>query len=296
MRCETISKCLDEFRTGELSLREKERVAAHLAECPVCSAGLAEMAGLAAGLVGMQVKAPRGILARVLEGTTDRYAPVETELGRLWVGFNPRGVTMVSLSGGDSATFEIGYEKRLGRHPSMGNLPEPFADAVKKAAGGNAPSSVRVDLSGLPAFEQKVLTLLRRIPRGEVRPYSWLAREAGNPGAVRAVGNTMAHNPVPLLLPCHRVVPASGGIGKYAFGTPLKRDLLMREGVPVDEIDEYARAHVRYIGCKSTNIYCLPTCRDARRVHPQNRVLLRDASQASQAGFRPFRHCKPGAG
>lgn len=293
MRCEAVLKFLDGFRTGELNRREHEQVHAHLAGCPDCARELAEIEGLAADLVRLQVEAPAGILARVQERTDDHYAAVDTDLGRLWVGFNPRGVAMLDLGGRDSASFEDRYWKRFGRRPLPAELPERYVRAIRKAVAGDSLSAVRVDLSRLSAFEQSILMLLRQIPRGEVRPYSWLAREAGRPKAIRAVGNTMAHNPVPLLLPCHRVVPAAGGIGGYAFGTALKRTLLTREGAPVDEIEQYARDGVRYIGCTSTGIFCFPTCRDARRVQPQNRVLLTSAAGASEAGLRPCLHCRP---
>jgi O-6-methylguanine DNA methyltransferase len=151
----------------------------------------------------------------------------------------------------------------------------------------------RLDLDGLTPFEQKSLLLLLQIPRGEVRPYSWLAREIGNPKAARAIGTAMARNPVPLLLPCHRVVPAEGGVGNYAFGSAMKRALLKQEGVPVNELDSLARSGVRYLGCKSTGIYCFPTCRDARRMKPENRMPFSDSGQALESGYRPCQHCRP---
>ena len=70
-----------------------------------------------------------------------------------------------------------------------------------------------------------------RIPRGEVRTYGELAAIVGRPRAARAVGTAMARNPVPLLVPCHRVVPSSGGVGNYGFGSDLKAKLLAGEGV-----------------------------------------------------------------
>jgi hypothetical protein len=103
----------------------------------------------------------------------------------------------------------------------------------------------------------------------------------------------MARNPVPLVLPCHRVVPTTGGIGNYAFGSELKRSLLAREGVALDELDELARQGMRYIGCRTTGIYCFPTCRDARRTRPANRIPLPGHEEAARAGFRPCRHCCP---
>ena len=90
-----------------------------------------------------------------------------------------------------------------------------------------------VDLSLVGPFERRVLEQLRRIPRGQVRTYRDIARAIGHPGATRAVGNACAKNPVPLIIPCHRVVRSDGGLGGYSLrgGVAVKRKLLEQEGV-----------------------------------------------------------------
>jgi hypothetical protein len=98
---------------------------------------------------------------------------------------------------------------------------------------------------------------------------------------------------VPLVVPCHRVVPTAGGVGNYAFGTPMKRELLRREGVDVDSLEKLAKGGVRYIGSRTTKIVCFPTCRDAKRIREENRVPFRGAEQAKEKGFRPCLHCQP---
>ena len=87
----------------------------------------------------------------------------------------------------------------------------------------------RVDLSHLTGFEQNVLCETRKIGYGSMITYSELARAIGRPKAARAVGNTLRKNPVPIVIPCHRVV-AQNGIGGYALGVDLKRRLLELEG------------------------------------------------------------------
>ncbi len=79
---------------------------------------------------------------------------------------------------------------------------------------------VPLNLAWLPDFERQVLIKTLEIPRGEVRPYSWIAAELGRPLAVRAVGNALARNPVPFVVPCHRVVRSDGRIGNYGAGGP----------------------------------------------------------------------------
>jgi O-6-methylguanine DNA methyltransferase len=209
------------------------------------------------------------------------------------VGFNERGLTFIWLGAVDPAEAQTAYRRRLGREAALANVPTKLARAVADAAEGRWSKDVPVDLAGLPAFERTVLERMRTIPAGEVRPYAWLAAEAGSPRAVRAVGNIMNRNPVPLILPCHRVVPSTGGVGNYAFGSGVKRTLLEREGVSTESIDELARRRVRYLGSDTTHIYCYPTCRDARRIQPVHQVPFENERAASAAGYRPCKHCRP---
>ncbi len=293
MKCEAAARFMDGYRTGELQPWELADVAAHLESCGSCARMLEDLRALADSLRERHYSASGTVLERILSATGDRYAPVETDVGRIWVGFNSRAITMVYPGAQPAESFERIYEKRTGRHPQSAPIPENYSNAVRLAAAGRAPLDVPVDLSSVSPFERDVLQILRQIPRGEVRPYAWLAREAGRPRAVRAIGNTMARNPVPLLLPCHRVVPAAGGVGNYAFGSALKRELLIREGVPVGEIERLARKGVRYLGCKSTNVFCFPTCHDIQRAKPENRIPFRSPAEAGSAGYRPCRHCCP---
>jgi methylated-DNA-[protein]-cysteine S-methyltransferase len=109
--------------------------------------------------------------------------------------------------------------------------PDPRLVARVSEALATGRTDVPVDLSSRSPFHQEVLRATARIPRGEVRTYGELAEIVGRPRAARAVGTAMARNPVPLLVPCHRVVPSSGGVGNYGFGSDLKGKLLADEGV-----------------------------------------------------------------
>jgi O-6-methylguanine DNA methyltransferase len=140
-----------------------------------------------------------------------------------------------------------------------------------------------------------VLRKALEIPRGEVRPYAWIAREIGRPKAVRAVGSTLANNPVPLLIPCHRVVRSDGSIGQYGLGPENKRGMLEAEGVNPVELEELARRGIRYFGSDTTRIYCFPTCGHARRIRAQHRLLFHSEGEAAAAGFQPCKICRPGA-
>jgi methylated-DNA-[protein]-cysteine S-methyltransferase len=165
--------------------------------------------------------------------TMHSFSDVKTEIGKLRVGFNSKGITMICLAKDSEAAFEKTYREHLGIRPQKGKIPESYSRAVIEAAAGRGFDPVPLDLSCLSAFQKKILRILQRVPRGKVQTYAWLARKAGRPRAARAVGNTMARNPIPILIPCHRVVPAAGGIGNYGLGAAVKRALLKREGVAV---------------------------------------------------------------
>ena len=87
----------------------------------------------------------------------------------------------------------------------------------------------KLDLSRCTEFKKKVYRALRRVPAGKVLSYGELAKRAGYPGAARAVGSAMKKNRLPIVIPCHRVVPSSGGLGEYSAGKKWKRWLLEHE-------------------------------------------------------------------
>lgn len=90
-------------------------------------------------------------------------------------------------------------------------------------------SRFKLSLDGMTDFQKDVLTTISKIPPGETMTYGEVAKAAGKPGAARAVGNVMASNPIPIILPCHRVV-ASNGLGGFTGGLDIKRKLLKLEG------------------------------------------------------------------
>jgi methylated-DNA-[protein]-cysteine S-methyltransferase len=94
-----------------------------------------------------------------------------------------------------------------------------------------------LDLSGLSAFEHGVAVALSATSFGELISYADLALAAGYPGAARAVGNFMAKNPWPVIIPCHRVIRSDGRIGGFSYGEDWKRRLIALEGINLDAVD-----------------------------------------------------------
>jgi O-6-methylguanine DNA methyltransferase len=249
-----------------------------------------------AGLAGLREPAPPGLAHATLVavGLADDYAVIGSPVGPLRVAWNGRGVSEVSGADGDDA-FEARFHARTGRTARRRDaLPEELARKIERRLAGDRHNRIDLDLRGTTPFEQAVWMKALEIPRGEVRPYGWIAAEIGRPKAVRAVGTALGHNPVPLIVPCHRVVRSDGMIGQYSLGGPEnKRTILTEEGADPDELESLARAGVRFFGSDTTHIYCMPTCRAARRVTDRHLVHFPSAKAASAAGYRPCRHCRP---
>jgi methylated-DNA-[protein]-cysteine S-methyltransferase len=174
--------------------------------------------------------------ARV-RGWFERHAPaigwgaIDSPLGAVFVAATERGVCAVDL-GRDEGEFL----QRLGPLARL----EKDSPAVKRAleqlrayfSGERFDFDLPVDLSGLTAFQRAVLDAARRIAPGQVRTYHQLAKQMGRPKSSRPVGQALARNPVPVVIPCHRVIASDGSLGGYSGGSGLqaKRWLLRLEG------------------------------------------------------------------
>ena len=176
----------------------------------------------------------------------DEDVPERANQTHLWfMADSPAGPVFVAHSNGWVSGLQITPDDRapdpgcfvdymrdeVGKDVDVDPEPDPKLVARVSEALATGRTDVPVDLSSRSPFHQEVLRATARIPRGEVRTYGELAATVGRPKAARAVGTAMARNPVPLLVPCHRVVPTSGGVGNYGYSSDLKAKLLVGEGV-----------------------------------------------------------------
>jgi O-6-methylguanine DNA methyltransferase len=146
-----------------------------------------------------------------------RHGTVETPWGRLFVEVSERGLRRVSFDG-----------------PAAPLLTGPWAEAFAGyLAGQPFPADLPIDLTGVPAFMQRVLSACREIPFGSTLSYRALATVVGSPNAARAVGQAMARNPLPVVIPCHRVLGSDGRLTGFLGGKEWKLALLQHEGVRI---------------------------------------------------------------
>jgi AraC family transcriptional regulator of adaptative response/methylated-DNA-[protein]-cysteine methyltransferase len=163
-------------------------------------------------------------------GAEIRYCLAPTALGRLLVAATQRGVCMVCLGDDDPALLSaLRAEYPQATLTPQLSSPDAWTQAILRYVEGQ---QRQIDLPcDVPAtaFQQRVWQALRQIPYGVTRTYNELAQALGAPGAARAVGHACATNPVALIIPCHRVVRADGGLGGYRWGVERKRRLLAQE-------------------------------------------------------------------
>jgi methylated-DNA-[protein]-cysteine S-methyltransferase len=185
-------------------------------------------------------RAVQGVIARAeRDGLIDvAYASVDSPFGRLLVARTDRGVVRLALPKHrtehrsddevleDLATY---VSPRVLESPSQ--LDEERRELEEYFEGKRNHFDVPVDWKLTPAgFRNRALHAVARIPYGETRTYADIAEQAGNPRAFRAAGTACGRNPIPLIVPCHRVVQSGGGIGNYGGGPEMKRALLDLEG------------------------------------------------------------------
>lgn len=162
---------------------------------------------------------------------TAYYADVATPIGRVLVAATDAGLVRVSFRQSE-ATFARELRDRLGMRAvrSSTHTTEVVRQLRDYFAGTRRAFDVRVDLHRLTPFHRRVLEATAAVPAGQVVSYGEIARRIGRPHGSRAVGQALGRNPVPIVIPCHRVVASGGRLGGYTGGLTIKKKLLRLEG------------------------------------------------------------------
>lgn len=165
------------------------------------------------------------------------YSVLDSPLGPLWAAVGPHGVATISY-GSEPDAREL---RRLVAVFGPGIVPDPRkTDELAREldqyfAGRRREFDVPADLTGLTPFYRAILRATARVPYGKVTTYAAVARRAGNERASRAAGGALSWNPIPIVVPCHRVLATDGSLGGYAGGLDAKRRLLALERGEVPE-------------------------------------------------------------
>ena len=158
------------------------------------------------------------------------YVTFDTEIGRFLVSRSASGLRAVRFAP------DLDIERELQRQTRGRSIVavedrlslRRIVDAIREYLGGGRPRfDHRLDLDEISGFGRSVLDVVRKIPYGSLRSYKWVAKEIGHPRATRPVGQALARNPMPIVVPCHRVVNSDGTLGGYSGGgTDMKRRLI----------------------------------------------------------------------
>jgi methylated-DNA-[protein]-cysteine S-methyltransferase len=220
---------------------------------------------------------------------------VKSPLGDLLVAMTDRGIVLNHYLLDDRDLAAILDKVR----PQLDLIEDPHAvkeigEEIRRYLAGEGKAlrqSIDLSLAASP-FQQKVLRKLQEIPRGAVVSYQALGTAAGAPKGARAVGNAMHNNPVPIYVPCHRVIASDGGLGGYGGGAGRKLQLLRSEGFALGDGDVKLPGNSVW-GHKGTKIYCRTNCRTAARVDRSRILFFADPKGARHAGLRPCKMCRP---
>ena len=243
MTCHQFGLQLDRLLAGDLQVRSVTTMQRHAAGCGACGLEWGRVRGfrdvLAATAADDEpdvavVRRVRAVLRSAFDRAGHpaiRFGRFMTPVGILFVGTTDQGVCDVTFG----QPSERRYRERLQRRS-----PEVWRDDAGLAtvsdelkayfAGELTQFSLSMDLRHVTRFTARVLRETRKIPFGQVTSYGALAARIGSPGASRAVGGALGRNPVPILVPCHRVIAQGGRLGGFTGGLPTKRILLRLEG------------------------------------------------------------------
>ena len=222
-RCTVSTESIAEYVADELQGDEALRVAVHLGECRACCEEAADFVAL------------RGALPALRSDDVVRWNAFGTPAGPVRVAVRGGKVTDVTWAGHDGACAAL---ERAHPHATVLRDAEALeaveAQIREYLRGDRARFDLPLDLSGCRSdFQRQVLEVAKAIPYGTALSYGEVAERIGRPGASRAVGNALGGNPVPIVIPCHRVIRSDGSPGGYVGGTALKSRLLELEGCPV---------------------------------------------------------------
>jgi methylated-DNA-[protein]-cysteine S-methyltransferase len=215
--------------------------------------------------------------------------------GPLMIGVSAQGIAMIHFlrDPTDPAHAIASLRRRFDPVPDQNAVTNIAGELERFMAGDESELRGKIDLSLVAGkFQRAVLEHLLEVGPGAILTYSSLAAWANAPAAWRAVGAAMHDNPIPIYVPCHRVVRSDLGLGGYGGGLDLKRKLLGVEGFSFTPAGRVAEQGAVW-GNRKTRIYCRPDCRALARAKRANNLLLRNTSRAKQSGMRPCRLCQP---
>lgn len=236
---------LDPLLAGDATPEDLAEIAALVESCPICQARLVEVRGLDRALSQEAVRLRTDLAdqsawpsAPALDQHSAPTADSAPGIGALHEVIVPSPIGRLRLVASERGLCEVDFlaETDAAPAPSASALSHPVLDATRQQldeyfGGRRTEFDLPLDLRRVGAFHQQVLAATARIPFGGVVTYGRMAFDLGRPRAARAVGGALHRNPLPIVIPCHRIIGTNGSLVGYGGGLPIKRYLLSLEGV-----------------------------------------------------------------
>ena len=304
--CVAIEPDLIAAATGEALSSAARRVEAHIAGCAPCRNDYAHYRAVEA-VVGDLRAAPAPVdeaaRRRLMERLADlrswlvRYRVAASPLGPILIGITEQGVSLVEyLSQGGATASRLFREASVEAEEGGAELEHFHRELHEFINGRRTHLDWTLDYrSARSDFQREVMRATVAVPYGAVASYAGIARELGRPAAVRAVAQALRHNPLPIVVPCHRIIGSSGQLVGYAGNRiGLKERLLGIEGVPVNaRASRIERPAMYHYDPNPDHQYCLPTCGSILQ-RPLGQIrLFAHREQAAAAGLEPCLDCRP---
>jgi methylated-DNA-[protein]-cysteine S-methyltransferase len=306
--CREIEPDLIALAAGEATAAAVQAVETHTAFCPGCRDALQEyraVEGMVADLREVPLPSADSTLARAqlearladLRSRMMSFGLFGSPLGPILIARSELGIAMVEYLASEDAAksrlAKLGGDDVIEHRSDVERFHVELLDYL---AGRRTRLEWPIDLRWTRSdFQRRVLEATGRLPYGAVTSYGHIARDVGSPSATRAVAQALRWNPLPIAIPCHRVVGGSGDLTGYAGKKiALKQRLLELEGVPVAEsetpqIDRPAM----YIRYQEGEEYCVPTCGDIGTMPLVDLTLFGTRERAEAAGLTPCASCRP---
>ena len=308
LTCREVEPDLIAVAMEEASASAARRVNTHLAGCPECRQELGRYQEIEGAMTGLRRAPAPGsgpTLARAelehrladLRTRLVRYGVFESALGPVLIGATEQGVSVVEyLAGRGGAGVKLA---RRGAEAveDVARTEGLFRDLTEYLEGRRTRLDWPLDLRLAGSdFQRRVLEATLRLPFGAVASYARIARELGLPKASRAVAQALRHNPLPIVVPCHRVVGSDGDLVGYAGNRiGLKQQLLSLEGIHMKgggRSPHVDRDAVYYCHLDDTE-YCIPTCGTISQQSLGNFIVYASRARAEGAGLAPCTSCRP---
>ncbi len=308
--CADIEQDLIAAAVGEADPAARRRVEAHVARCAPCGGELRQYRAIDGALDTWRRASPPAAAVRRarkrLETELERlhrrtlaYRIFPSPLGNILIAVSDHGVSLLEYLGRarDLDRSRLAHLDLEAREDGA-EIEKLYRELMEYLEGRRRRLEWPLDLRlARSDFHRAVLRITAGIPYGAVTSYAGVASALGRPAATRAVAQALRWNPVPIVVPCHRVIGASGALTGYAGNrVGLKERLLATEGIRIERADRELRVprEAMYVRTTDGGYYCLPSCSWLGRVrHPNRLVLFGSREGAEAAGLRPCGECRP---